>query len=66
MNRKSLKTTEEKGADSAKSESTVEHKSRIATTGRKNENASKPVSLAPLSFEDAISAILKIRKPPRG
>jgi hypothetical protein len=64
MNSKRLKQTAENRARSPQPESKVEHKSRIATAGRTNENASKPVSLAPLSFERALSGLLKV-KPSR-
>jgi hypothetical protein len=61
MARKALKKIKEDRSRSAKVESTGEHESRIPTSGRKNENASKPVSLAPLAFEDAMRGLLAVR-----
>ena len=61
MTDKTLKKTAEKRRPLPRPESKVEHKQRISTEGRANENASKPVSLAPLSFEEALGGLLKVK-----
>jgi len=61
MASKVLKKTAEKRARSADPESMVEVGGRITTSGRKTGNAAKPVSLAPLSFEEALGGLLKVK-----
>jgi len=58
--RKHMKTNETAQVASVRIESGIEPIQRIATTGRNNANAAKPVSLAPLSFEDALQNLLKV------
>jgi len=57
---KPLKKRAPAGLVKAGSESRIEQESGIATTGRGDGNAAKPVSLAPLSFEEALVNLLKV------